>query len=92
MTADALRQVCRGQIEDGDRAWVEQLKRKALDKLLAGGGEIAPLDSGSLNGKSMNRTVRMDAAQVAAICREELDIADDPTGASPITFLDFGGI
>jgi hypothetical protein len=76
MTSDALRLVCRAQIAKGNRAWVEELEDRALAKLLKGGGEIAPLESGSLNGKSVQRNVRMDAAEVAAVCRVVLDDAD----------------
>lgn len=65
--------------------FVNDLLSKAKAQILAGGGLIAPLIGGSLNGKSFNRNLRLDAVQVATACRAALDYAaegEDQKGVS----------
>ncbi len=75
------------EVEEGNSDFVTQLLDLARAKILAGGGEIAPLERGSLMEDEFAQNVRMDAAEVAAACREALRYAD--ANYSPITFVDF---
>ena len=77
------------EASDGDALWVESLLAKAKAKVLAGGGEIAPLFSGTFNGRNVQRNVRLDATQVASACRAALDYtAADQKGVAS-SRLDF---
>jgi len=74
----------------GNNDFVEALLASARAKILAGGGEISPITTAALNGKTFGRTLRMDAAEVAAACREALSIA---AGDAVVTStLDFSGL
>lgn len=88
-TAAALQDFLIAEVEEGNVDFVNQLLELARAKVLAGGGELAPLDQGTINGKNFQRVIRLDAAEVAAACREALRHSDPSYG--PITFVDFGG-
>jgi len=89
-TADALYEVLTGELEDGNRTFVTDLLEAAKAKIVAGGGEISPLQSATLNGKQFLRTLRMDCVQVAQICRQALAAADGREVSA--TRLDFSGL
>lgn len=71
----------------GDDTFVQTLLTSARAKILAGGGEISPLTTAGLNGKTFGRSLRMDAAEVATACREALDIVAGD--AAVVSTLDF---
>lgn len=62
----------------------------ARAKILGGGGEVAVMTSGSANGKSFTFDVKIDAAQLANICRQAIAAAagDDVIASG----LDFSGL
>ncbi len=88
MTAADLLDILSDEIADGNIAFVNNLLDQARAQIAAGGGEIAPLLSGNVNAKSFSRTVRMDAAQVARVCRQAIADAGDG-GPVVSTGLDF---
>lgn len=87
MTADDLLDVLIDEIADDNTAFVTSLLATARAKIAAGGGLVAPLTSASLNGKNFNRDVRLDAVQVARVCR--LALAHAEGGGVSATTLDF---
>lgn len=90
MTATDLLEVLLAEIADNNEAFVDQLLESARAKILAGGGEISPLFRAQLNGKEFWKAVRLDAAQVARICRQaKAEAAGD---AVVSTRLDFSGL
>lgn len=90
MTTGAFTDFLIAEIEaSDDSSFVESMLKAAKDKMLAGGGELMPLTQGTFNGRSVVRTLRMDAADVAAACRAALDYtAADQKGVS-CSRLDF---
>lgn len=69
---------------------METLLAKALAKIAKGGGQLAPLNNASLNGKSFSREIRLDAVQVADICQSALDETDGVgSSATGVTLPDF---
>ena len=91
MTTGAFTDFLIAEIDSsGDTAFVEKLLADAKLKILAGGGELAPLTQGTFNGRNVQRTLRMDAADVASACRAALDYtAEDQKGVS-CSRMDFG--
>lgn len=90
MSEAALLEVLIAEIEDNNQAFVDALLVKARNAIMAGGGLLAPLETGSLNGKSFQRGIRMDAAQVARVCRQALASADG--GDVSATSMDFSNL
>jgi hypothetical protein len=86
-TAADLLEILISEIEDGNVAYVNNLLTAAKAKITAGDGEMAPLQDGNLAGKQFSRVIRLDAAQVARICRQAIQ----ETGGSGVatTGLDF---
>jgi hypothetical protein len=73
----------------GNTDFTSELLAAAKTAILAGAGSIAPLTSGSLNGKSFTRDIKLSHAEVALACRRALSLYNEDAGESPITFLDF---
>ena len=75
------------EIEAGNSAYVDTLLASAKAAILAGGGNIAPLTSSSLNGKSFSKTLEMNCAEVASACRAAILACDDDVRNPQITYL-----
>ena len=73
----------------GDTEFANEILTAAKQAILAGGGVIAPLTSGSLNGKNFTRDIKLSPAEVALACRNAINIYNEEAGSGPITFLDF---
>ena len=90
MTVSQLTEFLVADCEDtDDTAFTYALLSAAKAALLAGGGVIAPLTGGSLNGKTFTRELKLSPAEVALACRNALNLYNDAAGAGPITFFDF---
>lgn len=85
-TAADLLEFLTAEVAEGHDT-AEVLLAKARAKIVVGGGQIAVMTSGSANGKSFTFNVKMDAAEVARVCRQALaaDEGDDVVSSS----LDF---
>ena len=94
MTASEFTDFLVAEIKDGNADFVIDLLAAAKAKITAGGGQIAPLISGALNGKSFNRELSMDAAVVAKCCRDAIRETADEGDKAPVssTGLDFSGL
>ncbi len=76
-------------------ALVDQLRKGARAKILAGKGEVGTLTSSALNGKSFARDIQFTAVQVLDCCNRALKIylndgADDDVVSA--TRPDFRGM
>ena len=68
---------------DGDTTFTDELLAKARARILAGGGEIAPLSGTSTStGSTFLRDVRMSAVDVAKACRDALDYVNEDNGVA----------
>lgn len=73
----------------GSTAFADGLLANAKAAITAGNGQLGFMTTGSVNGKTFGRSKELSALDVAAACREALDLyADDET--RQITFPDFG--
>jgi len=88
-TADDLLEFLTAEVAAGEST-AEDLLALARAKILAGGGQLRVMTSGSANGKSFTFDTRMDAVQVARICRQAIaaDDGDDVIASG----LDFSGL
>jgi len=77
------------EIDDGNTSFVEDLLTDAKAKIVAGGGVIDSMTSGSRNGKSYTMQIGMDCAMVAAACRAALRTADVDDGNPTFTVASF---
>lgn len=75
MTDDAFVNVLVDEMESTQSvSFVEQLRKDARAKILAGKGEIGSLTSSALNGKSFGRNVELSAVRVLDCCNRALKI------------------
>lgn len=77
------------EIDDGNTSFVTDLLAAAKAKIVAGGGVIDSMTSGSRNGKSYTMQIGMDAATVAAACRAALKTVDVADGNPIFTVASF---
>ena len=74
---------------------VKDLRAEAMDKILAGGGELTTLLSGSLNGKSYSRQITASASQLFTSCTAVLKAIDgvsvDQLGCLEVDFSQING-
>jgi|DEB19_MinimDraft_3_1074340.scaffolds.fasta_scaffold11461_2 hypothetical protein len=80
------------EIDDGNESFVTDLLASAKAKIVAGGGVIDSMTSGSRNGKSYTMQIGMDAATVAKACRDALRTTDDTDGNPVFTVPSFQNI
>lgn len=80
------------EIDDGNEDFVTDLLAAAKAKIVAGGGIIDSMTSGSRNGKSYTLEVGMNAAMVAACCREALRATDNNDGNPMFTVASFTNV
>lgn len=73
----------------GDTSFVEELKCNALNAVLSGKGTIGGLTSSGVNGKTFQRSIDLNPAQVLDACQRALKAyaGDDSTVGS--TYADF---
>lgn len=89
-TADDLLEFLTAEVADG-KSTAAELLVLARAKILRGGGQIAVMTSGSANGKSFSFDIRMDAAQLANICRQAIATEDgDEVISSGLDFSQLG--
>ena len=85
-----LRRICLAQIAAGNSAWVEQLRDRALTQITAGNGQLSALKTGTVNGRTFERTTILTNVDVADIAQSALDeAATGDTGAEGMTVPDF---
>ena len=77
------------EIEASNAAFVNELLANARAAITAGKGTIAPLLTGSVNGKSFTRELQMGPAEVAICCRNAIKEAAGTHVIS--TAFDFSG-
>ncbi len=80
------------EIDDGNEDFVTDLLASAKAKIVAGGGVIDSMTSGSRNGKSYTMQIGMDAATVAKCCRDALRTTDTTDGNPMFTAASFTNI
>lgn len=77
--------------EEAEQTTAADLLAKARAKILKGGGQLAVMTSGSANGKSFTFDVRIDAAELANICRQAMAAANgDDVISSSLDFSQLG--
>lgn len=95
MTADDFVNVLVAEMEaDESTAFVDQLLKDARAQIKAGKGSVGTLTSSALNGKSFQRQVQFNAADMLDICRRAIrryTLGDDDTEVSA-TRPDFRGL
>lgn len=75
MTADDFVNVLVAECEaDDSTAFVDQIRKDARAKVLAGKGSIGTLTSSALNGKSFSQQVQFTALEVLDCCRRALRV------------------
>ena len=77
------------EIDDGNESFVTDLLASAKSKIVAGGGVIDSMTSGSRNGNSYTMQIGMDAATVAKACRDALRTTDAADGNPQFTVASF---
>ena len=80
------------EIDDGNEDFVTDLLAAAKAKIVAGGGIIDSMTSGSRNGKSYTLEVGMNASVVAFCCREALRATDNNDGSPMFTVASFTNV
>ena len=80
------------EIDDGNEDFVADLLAAAKAKIVAGGGVIDSMTSGSRNGKSYTMQIGMDAATVAKCCRDALRTMDVADGNPMFTVASFTNV
>ena len=80
------------EIDDGNESFVTDLLTAAKAKIVAGGGVIDSMTSGSRNGKSYTMQIGMDAATVAKCCRDALRTMDAADGNPMFTVASFTNV
>jgi hypothetical protein len=89
-TAADLLEFLTAEEEDG-KTTATDLLALARAKILAGGGQLAVMTSGTANGKSFTFDIRLDAAQLANICRQAIASAEgDEVISSGLDFSALG--
>lgn len=90
MTVAEFSQVLLTEIEDsGSTEFVERLKCQAKEAILNGKGTIGGLTSSGVNGKTFQRTINMDPAQVLDACQQALNEYNGTGGAICASYADF---
>lgn len=91
-TAADLLEFLTAEEEDG-QSTATDLLALARTKILAGGGQMAVMTSGSANGKSFNFDILIDAAQLATICRNAIAAAEgDDVVSSGLDYSQLGSL
>ena len=80
------------EIDDGNEDFVADLLASAKAKIVAGGGVIDSMTSGSRNGKSYTMQIGMDASTVAKCCRDAMRTTDNTDGNPMFTVASFTNI
>lgn len=91
-TAADLLEFLTAEVEAGESTATDLLAL-ARKKILRGGGEMKVMTSGSANGKAFSFDLRIDAAQLAVICRSAIAAEDgDDVIASALDFSGLGSL
>jgi len=80
------------EIDDGNEDFIADLLASAKAKIVAGGGVIDSMTSGSRNGKSYTMQIGMDAATVAKCCHDAMRTTDNTDGNPMFTVASFTNI
>lgn len=66
------------------------MRTQAMSKISAGGGELAFVSSGTINGKTVNREIRMDAAEMLGAVNKAIRVVNGK--AVSVTYSDFSSL